>query len=207
MFILLVLETVAWTSTTMLICSRSQSVRPKNCSSPNYPAPPLHMRIGCPRFYTYTRLWSALVLPSTLVSAIWRQTCRQLIYSRAMLKGHAAWRTPAPELINLPDQYVMGSEGGSVAVGAGTFETAGEKVVNIPLLRTFCFSTSVIWGTSLLMSFLESPKYLIYPLNMQRTFSILILKEENQFIKSRMYSIAPKYCWQEKYQTWTTTMV
>ena len=55
----------------------------------------------------------------TPVSAIWRRTSRQLIYSRAMLKGRAAWRTPAPELINFPNQYVMGSEEGS----AGTFET------------------------------------------------------------------------------------
>ena len=68
----------------------------------------------------------------------------QLIYSRAMLKGRAAWRTPAPEVINLPPQYVMGSEEGSVAAEARTFETAGKKVVNIPALRTFCLSTSVI---------------------------------------------------------------
>ena len=59
---------------------------------------------------THQCLWSPLV------SAIWRQTCRQLIYSRAMLKGRAAWRTPAPQLINLPNQYVMGSEEGSVGV-------------------------------------------------------------------------------------------
>ena len=72
----------------------------------------LHIGIVCPCSYTQ-------------VSVVWRRTCQQLIYSRAMLKGRAAWRTPAPQLINLPNQYVMGSEGGSVAVGAGTSETAG----------------------------------------------------------------------------------
>ena len=143
---------MAWTSTAMLICSRSQSVQPKNCSLTNYPAPPLHMQIRCSCPYTlYTPvsvvlkpalvltcthqcLWSALV-PS-LVSAIWRRTCRANLQPRNAQRARSLADT-RPQLINLPNQYVMGSEEGSVGVAAGTFATSEKKVGNLPLLRTF----------------------------------------------------------------------
>ena len=51
-------------------------------------------------------LWSALVRAHQCLRC--GAEPAQLIYSRAMLKGHAAWRTPAPELINLPQPICDG---------------------------------------------------------------------------------------------------
>ena len=116
-----VLVTLVWTNPALLKFNRYQPISPKilgkNCRIDGL-CPIilslLHMRIGCSCSYT-------------LASVVWRRTCRQLIYSRAILKGGA----PSPEVINLPQPICDGvsqREEGS----ARTSETARRKVVNIP---------------------------------------------------------------------------
>ena len=82
---------------------------------------------------------AALVLTRrTQVSVVWRRTCPANLQPRNAQRARSLADT-RPQLINLPNQYVMGSEEGSVGVAAGTFETFKKKVGTFPLLRTFFF--------------------------------------------------------------------
>ena len=132
----------------MLKFSRLCPISLKNCSwaLPNYPVCAPHAN------------WLLLFL-HTRVSVVWRRSCRQLIYSRAILKGHA----PAPEVINLPNQPICERGQSDGGVSKDLWDGQKESCKYSRCLRTFCFSTSVIWTTPLLSRFLRAPLVINLP--------------------------------------------